>query len=157
MDTFREYLLAVVAAAMLCAVVTSLHGKGSFHTTTLKLICGVFMLLVLVSPIADIKIRSPLKVLDDVSLQADQITAAAADSSRESVSAIIKERTQAYILDKAADSGITLSVEVTLSDGDLPEPVSVHLQGSISPYKKKILSEIIETDLGIPQEAQIWN
>lgn len=157
MGTFREYLLAVVAAAMLCAIVTSLYGKGSFLSTAVKLICGVFMLVVLVKPITDVRIRSPLRALDDITVQADTITSAAADSSRESICAIITQRTQTYILDKATDNGVTLSVEVMLSDGEIPEPVSVRLQGSISPYKKKILSEMIETDLGIPQEAQIWN
>ena len=153
----KQYLLSIVAAAMLCSIVTAFMKKDSFLSTALKLISGIFMLLVLISPITDINIGSPIKIIDDLSLEANQITSAAAKSSRDSLCTIIKERTQTYILDKATANGVSLSVEVALSDADIPEPVSVSLSGNISPYKKKILSQIIENDLGITAEAQTWN
>ena len=157
MSSIREYLLGIVAAAILCAIVSQLPGKDSFLGSTMKLITGVFMLIALVSPVAKLQIRMPSEIFTDISQQADQITASAVDSTRESVSAIIKEQTQAYILDKAKSYGLEMSVEVTLSDDRIPEPISVKLSGNVSPYNKKILSEAIEKDLGIPTEAQIWN
>ena len=153
----KEYLLSIVSAAMLCSIVTAFMKKDSFQVTALRLITGVFMLVVLISPITKMKLSSPIKIVDNLSLEADQITSAAVDSTRDSLCAIIKERTQAYILDKATANGVSLSVEVALSDEEIPEPISVSLKGSISPYKKKILSNLIETDLGISAEAQIWN
>ena len=156
MEGIKEYLLAVIAAAILCSVVTQLVGRESFLGTAIKLITGVFMLIVLISPITGLRIQ-PEKIFSDISLDAEAITTDAANSSRESMAAIIKEQTQAYILDKADSCGVSLSVEVILSDGDIPEPVSVVLSGDISPYNKKVLTQTIEKDLGIPSEVQIWN
>ena len=156
MDGIKEYLIGVITAAILCTIVSQLAGKGSFLGAAIKLITGVFMLLALVSPITKIRFK-PANLFSDISFQADQITASASDSTRESISGIIKDQTRAYILDKANLSGTELSVDVILSDSDIPTPVSVVLSGNISPYAKKILTERIEKDLGIGREAQIWN
>lgn len=156
MEGIKEYLLGVIGAAILCSIVSQISGKESFLGTTVKLITGAFMLIVLVAPITDIQIH-PAKLFSDISLDADKITSAAANSSRESITGIIKEQTQAYILDKANTCGVALDVEVVVSDGDIPEPVSVIISGDVSPYNKKILTQTIENDLGIPSEAQIWN
>ena len=156
MQSIKEYLLGVIGAAILCCIVTQFAGKEGILRITLKLLTGVFMLIVLVAPVTDIRIR-PMNIFSDITADADQITSTAANSSRESVAGIIKEQTQAYILDKANTCGVTLSVEVTVSEGEIPEPVSVTLSGKVSPYNKKILTQTIENDLGIPSEAQIWN
>lgn len=157
MESIREYLLGIVAAAILCTTVSQLAGKENFLGSAIKLITGVFMLLVLVSPMMKLKLRMPSEIFADISHQADRITSSATDSTQESISAIIKERTQAYILDKAKTCGLEMSVDVTLSDAQIPEPVSVAISGNISPYNRKILSDMIEKDLGISAEAQIWN
>ena len=155
MQGIKEYLLGVIAAAILCAIVTQLVSKESLPGAAMKLICGVFMLLALVSPVTQIRVW-PSHIFSDLSLQADLITTAASESSQESIAQIIKEQTQAYILDKASSQGVSLSVSVTLSDSEIPKPIGVTLTGSVSPYTKKVLSETIEKDLGIAAEAQIW-
>lgn len=157
MSAIKEYLVGVITAAILCAIVSQLAGTKGFLGKTMKLITGVFMLLALIAPVANLKIHSPGQYFTDMSLQADHITMSAAAESRESVSEIIKERTQAYILDKANAYGAEVSVEVILSDGEIPQPESVIVTGSVSPYLKKTLSDVIQRDLGISTEAQIWN
>jgi len=156
MQGIREYLLGVVAAAILCAIVSQMAGNGSFLGAAMKLITGMFMLLALASPMMDIKIM-PIRMFSDISAQAEEITSSSTESTRDSVSGIIKERTQAYILDKAKNYGVELNVEVMLSDGDIPVPVCVTLSGKVSPYTKKMLTQTIESELGIGTEAQIWN
>ena len=157
MAWIREYLPGVIAAALLCSVVMQLAGKNDLVGSAIKLICGVFMLLALISPVMKLRISTPQDIFTDVSDQAASITASASDSTRESFAGIIKDKLQSYILDKANDYGLELSVEITLSDSDLPEPVSVQISGSVSPYHKKLLSDMIAQDLGVPTEAQIWN
>ena len=156
MDGIRSYLLGIVAAAFLCTIASYLAGKNSFSGSAIKLITGAIMLLTLASPVMKLRIDNPYEIFDDVSEQAERITSYAADSAQESLSGIIKEKTQAYILDKANYYGVEVSVEVSLSDGDIPQPASVCISGNISPYNKKLLSDTIEKDLGIPTEAQIW-
>ena len=156
MEGIREYLLGVIAAAILCSVISQFAAKDGLLSAGIKLICGVFMVVALVSPIIKIRI-DPTRIFSDVSLEANGITETAANASRESVSAIIKEQTQAYILDKANSQGANLSVEVMLSDEEIPKPIRVKITGNVSPYSKRILTQTIENDLGIAAEAQIWN
>ncbi len=156
MEGIREYLFGVIAASILCAIVSQIPGKDSFIGAAVKLIAGVFMLLALASPLIHIRLK-PTDLISDISLQANQITASAADISRDSIGRIIIERTQAYILDKASSLGADLTVDVTLSDDEIPVPISVTIKGNISPYSKKMLAEAITKELGIATEAQIWN
>ena len=74
----------------------------------------------------------------------------------EAMAASIKAQTEAYILDKAESFGASLTVEVSVEGPDLPVPCGVRIAGSISPYGKKQLSDMIVKDLGIPAEEQIW-
>lgn len=156
MEGIKDYLIGVIAAAIVCAIVSQMAGKDTFLAAALKLITGVFMLIALTAPALNLRIK-PISLFADISQQAEQITSSAEDSTRESISGIIKERTQAYILDKAKNQGADLAVEVALSDAEIPEPISVTISGNVSPYVKKTLSEMIEKDLGIGVEAQIWN
>ena len=157
MAGIKEYIFGVIAAAILCAIITQLTPKDSFCTAAVKMICGVFMVLALIAPIFNVSIKLPNEIFADISREADVITSAAAVSTQESVGEIITQRVQTYILDKAKEYGVSLTVDVTLSDDAVPTPVAVHLRGDIAPYTKRILAEVIENDLGITMEAQIWN
>jgi len=68
----------------------------------------------------------------------------------------IIDSTRAYILEKAETFGAELTVEVMLDDSSIPVPSGVRIRGNISPYNREKLGSIIQRDLGIPTEAQIW-
>ena len=72
------------------------------------------------------------------------------------MSAIIKDRTEAYILDKAASMGLSLRVEVILSEEEIPKPITVKLWGTVPPYTKTRLRNWMEDTLGIGEEDQLW-
>ena len=69
---------------------------------------------------------------------------------------IIKGETEAYILDKAASLGVELEVDVLLEDMYPMAPKTVRLSGSVSPYVRNRLQNIIAEELGISKENQIW-
>ena len=69
---------------------------------------------------------------------------------------LIKEKSQAYILDKAAELDASITADVTISEEELPKPLSVVISGQVSPYNRKRLESILETDLGIAKENQVW-
>jgi len=115
------------------------------------------MLLAIVAPVCKLRFTASADIFENISNQADAITTSASASSNESICRIIKDNVQAYILDKANSYGVDLTVDVTLSEGEIPAPVSVSLTGDVAPYTKRLLSEMIEKDLGIGTEAQIWN
>lgn len=64
--------------------------------------------------------------------------------------------TEAYILEKTKAMNVDLNVEVELSEDEVPMPAGVKLIGKVAPYAKSVLSDMIERDLNIPKECQIW-
>ncbi len=147
-------MLHLVAAAIFCAVIKALAGKKGATAGAVQMLCGVFLLLTLVKPLVNIR-------MDEISPefwsgQADAAVAAGTSTAEESLRELIKDKTEAYILDKAGLFGGELTVEVSLDSSDLPAPNGVEISGKISPYGKKQLQQIIQDDLGIPAEAQLW-
>ena len=156
MEAIGQYLVRLTAAALLCAIVTAFFGaKGSFGAV-IKLLAGIFLTLNIVSPWVQIRISDISDWADSFSAAADAVGAQGQNAAREAMVDSIIEKTSAYILDKARSLDADLTVEVFLSDADIPVPCRVHISGNISPYGKKMLISMIENELGIPQEEQIW-
>lgn len=156
MEAVREYLLRVTAAAVLCGIATGLLGKKDTLGAVVKMIAGIFMALTVVSPWVNIRLNALKDITSDISVSADDAVSEGEISAREAMAEIIIAETRAYILDKANDLGATLDVEVTLDADDSLTPCAVRLSGNISPYGKRVLSKMIEDDLGISTEEQIW-
>ena len=76
--------------------------------------------------------------------------------SADEINTIITEQTLAYILDKAESFGARLEVEVQIARDGTYRPKAVTLRGSVSPYAKSRLQQIIEEDLQISKEDQQW-
>lgn len=156
MDEIRAYLLRITAAALLCGILTKILGKKGMLTTTVKLITGVFMALTVVGPLVSIRLDTLDEFTEGISYDASAAVAEGEISAMETMSEIIKQQIQAYILDKAETLGAQLSVEVILSEDTPPVPCVVRITGKISPYGKNVLSAYINDDLGIGVEDQIW-
>ncbi len=156
MDWLRDYLLKMICAALLCGMLTGLIGKKGALGTTVKLLTGVFMVMTIVSPWIHMRIQGLSDFFQDVSYNADAAVTDGQNTAREMLADIIKTKTEAYILDKANSFGAELAVEVKVDGSDLPVPCSVRISGSISPYGKKQLENVIANDLGIALEEQIW-
>jgi hypothetical protein len=45
---------------------------------------------------------------------------------------------------------------VYLSEDTIPVPISVEIRGSVSPYGKQQLTKLLEEELGIAKENQLW-
>ena len=74
--------------------------------------------------------------------------------ARDSMADIIKEETEAYILDKAADLHANLRVEVAVGEDNLPAAFTI--SGEASPYARRQIQAMIANDLGISKENQKW-
>ena len=74
---------------------------------------------------------------------------------REELGKLISQQTEAYILDKAGELGLEVTVRVeTRTEGNgIPVPWSAELTGSWS----QALASALETELGIPAERQVWH
>ena len=148
-----ESICTVTAAALVVSVLMSLAGHGSMRALV-KLVAGVFMALTLISPLMKLEfpdINTWMHALETDGYAAAQAGAGLAEDARRT---IIKERTQAYILDKAARYGAALEVDVTVNKNGIPDAVT--LTGSISPYAKAAISRELSAELGMEEEMQRW-
>ena len=156
MESVREYLVSVTCAALLCGILCSLTDEKQSGGVLVRLVCGVFLCLILVSPLS----RFQPDRLDfsrwDLTGEAQAASDLGMEYARQAKIQIIKTRTEAYILDKARQYELDLTVDVRLSQGDSPVPESVVLSGRFSPYARNQLQRIIESELGIPKENQQW-
>lgn len=156
MGLVKEYMLRIVAAGLICGAATRLlAGKGAAAVVG-KMLTGLFLAIVILSPLADLDLGSWETEWGDLQADAQAAVTAGKENSTAALRRVIKERTEAYILDKAQSLAVQIAVEVTLSDDPVPVPVAVRLSGNISPYAKQQLQTIIAQDLGIPKEAQQW-
>ena len=156
MDWIREYLLRIICAAILCGAVTGLLGKKGALGAAIKLIAGVFMVLTLVTPWIHFDLSGVNDLLDEVSASADGIVQSGQNDAADALADIIKSESEAYILDKAKYYGAELTVEVKVEGSGLPVPCAVWIKGSISPYGRAQLENMIAEELGIGLEDQTW-
>lgn len=154
MEAVREWLLSVVATALLLSVVRTLLPEGSVSKTA-SFAGGLVLMLVLLRPLMGAD-------LSDLELDLEPYREAIAvrqaeleEDSDQEMASLIAQRTGAYILEEAARLGIQVHVRVETAPGSdgVPVPVRVEITGSDSPQ----LSEWIARELGIPKEEQVWH
>ena len=146
----------MTAAALLLGILQTIAGKKETQAVLLQLIGGLFLTFTVISPIVNIEADEILDLPWDFTLQGSTIAEQGQSYSRNQLRRIIKDRTEAYILDKALTLQAQLQVEVMLSQDEVPVPTSVRLQGSVSPYARNVLQQWLQDDMAIPKEHQIW-
>jgi len=151
----KEYILSVICASVICAVVSDIAEKRGASARILKLICGVFLSFSVIRPVTEVKLEEFTLFTADIAADAFSVSDLGQSRSYNEMAAIITGEITAYILDKASEFTQALQVDVELDENLIP--VRVVLFGSISPGGKLQLEEIIEKDLGIAKEDQIWS
>lgn len=153
MDGLREYVIRVVAAALISGVVIRLtEGIGSGEI--IRMLCGLFMTLILLQPIIGRRELQWEFMLPQIRRQAEENVlegVAAAEKIRQE---FIMRQAETYISNRAAEMDTEIQAEIMLGEDNLPE--SVVLIGAVSPLNKSRLTQIIASELGIPRERQEW-
>lgn len=156
MDGIREYLIGVVAAALLCGIVTTLINSKSAMGVTVKLIAGLLMVLAVIRPWTVISFDGLFGWTEDITADGMGLVSSGEKMAVDAYRASIKQQVESYILDEAKALDCLLAVEVILSDDDIPVPKSVKLSGEISPYARQVITTLLTERLGIEREDQIW-
>lgn len=156
MEALGRYILSVTAAAVLLGILRTLLDKKSGSGVLLQLIGGLFLTFTVISPITTIDPDALLDSPWELTEQGNAIAAQGQAMAQEELQSIIKAQCEAYILDKAQTYQAALEVEVTLNQEEIPAPVAVRLQGSVSPYAKQALQQWLYDEMGIPREDQQW-
>lgn len=155
MEAIREYLLSVTGAAMLSGIVSSLLGKNSY-SGLIQLICGTFLIFTVTAPLIQPDFLSFPLPDSDIRKDAEDLVRQGVDYTSQAKARIIKEQLEAYIQDKASGLDARIVPEITLTEGETPVPDRVKLTGTWSAWAKDKLEDILERELGIPKERQVW-
>lgn len=156
MNSVGAYILSLTAAAVIGGLISGIVGTKGALASVVKLIMGLFLCFSVISPFLKVNVGNLTGYLEDLQVSGDEIVMEGESAVKKELETIIKSKTEAYILDKAASYGAELAVEVSVDSSQMPVPNAVRVSGQISPYGKKQLQQIIAKDLGITLEAQIW-
>ena len=156
MRSWGQYILSVGLASLLVAVIGEFSDRKSSTGTVIRMLCGLFLAFTAISPVADLNIE----ILDAFSRELDGDAASVVSVGRElraeSMQELIRQETEAYILDKARVLGCEIEATVSVGDGEIPVPESVLITGDISTSARRELEKLLEQDLGISKENQQW-
>ena len=155
MESIRSYLLTITASAIICGIIISITDKKGQVGKAIKLLCGIFLTCCVISPVVDLGEFDLSGFNFHYTDEANSAVIYGEKLAAETRSAIITEKAEAYILDKAATMELEIDVEVTL-DGNTFVPAEVKIRGDASPYAKHVLSQYMENILGITKENQLW-
>ena len=119
-----------------------------------RLVSGLLLALAILRPLAGGGWEGLELAAGSFNLQSEAQAERYRKNQQEALSAIIAEKTEAYILDKANRLGLDCTVQVTVAAGEsgIPLPVSAAIRGAYSPA----LAECMEEEVGIPAQEQIW-
>lgn len=153
MGGLGQYIFRLSAGAVICGIIMGIVQDGSYRSL-MQMICGLFLMVLLISPLTDIQWDPDFRFFQEhLQTGKDQASTGEAMARNEQM-LCITEAVEAYILDKAAGEGAALTVKVTLGEDLLP--AFVEMRGNLTHQAKRNLSDIMERELGIAKENQLW-
>ena len=155
MIEIRQYILSVIVGGIVCGIIHHITERITTSQFEIRLLANTVMLIILIAPITEIKIPDLAEYSSSFAVDAEQYISEGKAAADQATSKIIKEQTQAYILDKAESLNAAVSVEVLLDDKQL-KPKIVTITESVSPYTKQQLEYFIKSELGISGENLQW-
>ena len=148
MEVVRGYLLRLTAGAFLSAGLLALIPKG-----TSKKAAAVLAL----TPLAQLDYDALSEAISRLELEKEEARTGIEIRNQELVARIISGRVQAYILDKAASLGLTVTVELEMETrAATPYPKAVTIHGEATPAQKQQLQQYLEQTFAIPVQRQVW-
>ena len=148
----RTWLTSVVAVSLLLAVVQTLVPEGTLRRTA-SFTGGLLLLVVLLRPLLALdELRLDLSGYREAVREREAELESSVD---EALSSVIAERTEAYISDKAAALGLTVTARVEARTG--ADGVTVPWSAEVTGPWSSELSSYMAEELGIPPERQVYH
>ena len=156
MQDLGQYILSVGVAALLAGVIAEFSDSKSATGMITRMVCGLFLAFTVINPLTNLNFGILESFSQDTVINTQPVVSAGTTLAEESMAQLIKQETEAYILDKAQSLGCILETEVTVGEGQYPVPESVRICGSISNQNRRQLEDFLERELGISKENQQW-
>lgn len=153
MAAVRSWLLGVVLTAFAASLARQLAPRGR-QSAAVSLAGGLLLVLALARPLVRLDWGDIPLPAGRFAAQSQETAADYRKKQQEELAAIIADRIEAYIWDKAAalDGDYRFTVSVSAGESGVPLPCSVTIAG---PYSRE-LSQWLEQELGLDAAAQNW-
>lgn len=156
MEGLKAYLLTMISGAMLIGIINRFVDKSRSSGAILQIAGSMFLLLTLVRPLVQLDFSKLGEIPENMLINSAQIAEGGVSMAESLQSQSISQQLNAYVLKKAAELGLELSVDIQLGAAPAFLPESATICGNASPYAKSLLQRILADDLGIPKEKQTW-
>ena len=153
MGSLKAWLLGIVLTSFAAGLARQLAPQGK-EQAMVRLACGLLLALAILRPLAGQNLDAFDFSMDGFRLEASDVSDLYRKNQQDTLSAIIAEKTEAYICDKANRLGVPCeaTVTVSLTESGVPLPGSVTIRGAYS----EELAECLEKEVGIPAGMQFW-
>lgn len=154
MEAVREWLTSVVVVTLLISVAQGMIPEGGVRKIA-GFTGGLILLVTLLQPVLKTDLGGLRLHFEDYEAAVAERQAELEADQDQALADIIAERTEAYILDKASELGleISLRVETETDQEGIPIPAAVEIEGP----RSEELAAYLEEELGIPAERQVWH
>ena len=152
----ESYILSICLAAVMVAILSRIQDSNSSTGNLCRMLFGLFLAFTVLKPVGRVNFDNIEVFSNHDTVAANAATAKGEAIAKDTLSEIIKQKTEAYILDKAGLYECDIQVEVAMGESEPPVPESVVICGDASPYARAQLQRIIAEDLAIPKERQKW-
>ena len=151
-DMIRQWLLAIITAAICLSVLDAMTAKGTVKRIG-KVAGGLVMFLVLLQPLQSLNPGELEVKYAAYQVRMDEEIEDYTQTYRQQLALVIAQDTAAYISEKAASFGLECCAEVStkMQDG-VPVPSGARMNVT----KNEALALWMEQELGIAQSLQIW-
>lgn len=150
----KQWLMGVIAAAILCTIAQDLSPRGSVKQVG-RLVCAMVLLCAVLSPVKTLDVAAGGQWLTDYRAALADSRAALAEQGEEIQMAVIAEKYRAYIESKGAQLGLDCRARVDCrEEGGICVPDRVEVTGDLSQGDWDGLSRCLEEELGVPPERQ---
>lgn len=154
----QESIRQLCAVSIFCGAAINITPEGGVRRI-MQLLCTAALTMAILSPIKEIDFD--IYALETARLREAE---AAINESAERIDdrlnrAVIEEQCEEYILDKAEDLGANVSgvkVQAQWSLEGIWVPYSTEIDAPDISGAKAALESVIENELGIPAERQMW-
>lgn len=148
----RSWLLGIVLTAFASGLARQLAPQGR-EQAMVRLAGGLLLTLAILRPLAGMDWEGPALEAGSFQTRTEEQAEAYRKKQQQALSAIIEDKTEAYILDKAKQLGLACRVEVTAAVGEngIPLPDRVVIGG---PYNRELA--VCVEEVGVPAEKTIW-
>jgi len=153
MDAGRDYIISIIVCTLCCGIISGMT-SGSGQGKLIHFICDVIVAVTVLRPISAIEFPSLSVYLADYRYSAQEYVHMGESFAKAEQERYIKKACEAYICSIAEELGAEISVRVQLDVNLMP--AAAEITGRCNGEVRNEMEYILETDLGVTKENQLW-